>query len=182
MKQRKCLFREYYKKTIFSENKQYKARIYFEFDYERDGVYVDFSDKSNNYINRVQFTPSGYSIICQSVGGLEWIDNESVKVWNIQVPQIGTDADSNRKNYWIIRTSGEVEFRNIYADENDPHALYQLGLYYMEGTHILKNETKGRELIKKAADLRYKHATKWLEKNDSSDYNKNNKKYGKTIK
>jgi len=42
----------------------------------------------------------------------------------------------------------------------------------MEGTCILKNETKGRELIKKAADLKYKHATKWLAQNDSSDYNK----------
>ena len=165
LEKRNFFFREYYKKAIFSKDKHYKARIYFEFDYERSGTYVDFMDKSDHRINRVQFTPSGYSVISKSIGTLEWIDNEHVRIWNVQVPRAGANDKTNQKNYWIVGRDGEVTFGNIFADKHDPHALYQVGLDYVDGIHVLKDEAKGKTFIQKSANMQYKHALNWIKKN-----------------
>ncbi|WP_343615121.1 hypothetical protein [Flavobacterium sp.] len=99
-------FREHFKKPILSPNKEFKAQIYFELDYEKNGTFVDFTDKSGNLINRIQFTPSGYSVISKTIGNIEWLDNNQVKIGNIQVPKLGINADCNRKKYWLVKMDG----------------------------------------------------------------------------
>ena len=162
IKNKKFKFREHFGKPVLSPNKQFKAQVYFEFEYENMGTYIDFTDKLGNLINRVQFTSSGYSVMSETIGNIKWIDENCVKIYFIQVPKTEADAEVNRKNYWLIKTDKSVEFKNISADLNDPQALHQLGIYYYEGKQILKDEKKGIELIKRSADLNYKHAIKWL--------------------
>ena len=57
-----CLFRDYWRKAKCSPNRQLRAQIYFEDDYEKDGIYVDFTDKLGKHIKRVQFAPKGCQI------------------------------------------------------------------------------------------------------------------------
>lgn len=169
IKEKNYQFREYYKKSILSPSKDYKANIYFEYDYERNGTFVDFSDKNGNLINRVQFTPSGYSVISDSIGSIKWFDNDHVIIYYMGVTKLGREHANNMRDYWVIGIDGSVEFHYPKAEveTNNAHALYNLGIMYCEGKIILQDKNKGIEYIKQAALLKYKHAEKWLNTNNN---------------
>ncbi|NDV97045.1 hypothetical protein D0T84_19350 [Dysgonomonas sp. 521] len=157
-------FREYYKKSILSPDKKYKAQVYFEYDYEKNATFVDFSDKKGNPINRVQFTPGGYSVISESIGAMRWLDSNHVIVYYMGVTKLGREHANNMRDYWVIGTDGSVEFHypKAEAESINAHALYNLGIMYWDGKIILQDKSKGLEYIKQAASLKYKHAEKWL--------------------
>lgn len=162
------LFREHWKKAKVSPDKQLKAQIYFEDDYERNGTYVDFTDKKGKLIKRVQFTPSGYSVYCQDIGAIQWHDNLHVKIFYIYVPRAGNDYLQNMRDYWLIGVNGTMDFHypRVEGSEINPHGLFNLGMLYWKGTAIMQDKEKGFALIKKSADLNYKHAQKWIEQNN----------------
>jgi hypothetical protein len=168
IKSNRGLFREHWKKTVVSPDKQQKAQIYFEDDYERNGTYVDFTDKKGNLINRVQFTPRGYSVYCQDVGAIKWCDCSHVQIYYIQTPRAGADYIGNTRDYWIIGIDGTVEFHypRVEEEQPNPHGLFNLGIMYWTGGTLLQDKGKGIELIRQSANLKFKHAQKWLEQND----------------
>ena len=151
--QKDYLFKQHHKKPVLSQNKQYRAQLYYEFDYKSDGAYVEITDKEKRIINRIQFAPSGYLVICGSIGTISWLNDNTVRV-----------SESNRCSYWTVGLNGNVEYGNIKADKNDAHALYQLGVDYFNGIQVLKDEQKGFQLVQKSAELGYKHAKKWIER------------------
>ena len=155
--------RGHYKKAVFSPDRQYKAQIYFEHDCQGTGTYVDFIHNNGELLQRVQFTPRGWSVICKSVGDICWLDNETIKIYDIQVDRNDKNADCNTKYYWLISINGQVEYDCRKAD--DPHLLFELGKKFYEGKTILENKEKGLSLIQQSAKLNYKHAKNWLKRN-----------------
>jgi hypothetical protein len=158
-----ALLREHYKKAVFSPDRQHKAQIYFEYDCQGTGTYVDFTNKKGELLQRVQFTPCGWSVICKSVGDIIWLSNETIRIYNIQVERVDKGADSNTKYYWLISINGQVEYNCARAD--NPHLLFELGKKFCEGKMILENKEKGLSLIRQSAKLNYKHAENWLKRN-----------------
>lgn len=164
MRNRRGLFREYWKKAITSPNKQIKARIYFEDDYDSNGVYADFVDRKGKLINRVKFAPQGYSIYCQDIGEIQWLDDSHIKIFYL------SGCASQYRDYWVIELEGKVEFHYRAEDsDNNSHSLFSLGLLYWNGTKIMQDRDKGLELIRKSAELNYKHAQAWLKNNINED-------------
>ncbi len=157
------LLRDHYKKCVFSPNRQYKAQIYFEYDCQNTGTFVEFTNKKRELFNRVQFTPSGWSVICKSVGDINWIDDEKIKINDIQVDRVDKNSESNTKYYWLISINGKVEYK--CKDEQNSHLLFELGKKIYEGKHVLSNKEKGLSLIQQSANLNYKHAQNWLKRN-----------------
>ena len=157
-----CLFREYWRKAKSSPNRQLKAQIYFEDDYEKDGLYVDFTDKSGKLIKRVQFAPSGYHIYSKTISELQWGNNSHVIIKRAFVHSFTKTCD-----YWRIGIDGNIDYYSPRTEcaEVNPHGLFDLGILYWEGKIVMQNQDKGLELIRKAADLNYKHAQKWIERN-----------------
>ncbi len=155
--------RDYYNKSVFSSNRLYKAQIYFEYDCQNTGTFVEFINKKGELLSRVQFTPSGWSVICKSVGDINWIDDEKIKVNEIQVDRVDKDSDCNIKYYWLISINGMVEYNCI--DEQNSHLLFELGKRIYEGKLVLENKEKGLSLIRQSANLNYKHAQNWLKRN-----------------
>lgn len=166
IKEAKGLFRSYYKKPVFSPDKQLKAQIYFEDDYEKNGTYVDFTDKKGTLVKRVQFTPRGYSVYSQDIGVINWDDNFQVKIFYIQTPRAGLNYEVNMRDYWIVTVDGRAEFYYSRGEniEVNPHKLFNLGVLYWEGKIIIQDKEKGFALIKKSAELKYKHAQIWLKR------------------
>ena len=160
-----ALLREHYRKAVFSPDKQHKAQIYFEYDCQSSGTYVDFTNKKGELLQRVQFTPWGWSVICKSVGDINWLDNEKIKINHIQVDRNDKEADSNTKYYWLISINGQVEYNCTKADEQDPHLLFEFGKRIYSGREVLENKEKGLSLIRQSANLNYKHAQNWLKRN-----------------
>jgi len=163
-------FREYWKKAIVSPDKQHKAQVYFEYDYEKNATFVDFSYKKGNLISRVQFTPTGYSVICESIGTVKWFDDKHVIVYYMGVSRLGKEHQDNLRDYWIVGIDGQVRFHYPRAEIEplNAHALFNLGVLYWNGTIILQDKARGIELIKQAASMKYKHAGKWLNTNINS--------------
>lgn len=157
-----CLFREYWRKAKSSPNRQLKAQIYFEDDYEQDGIYVDFTDKSEKLIKRVQFAPKGYHIYSKMVSEPQWENNSQVIIKRSFAHSFTKTSD-----YWIIGVDGSIDYHSPKTEntEVNPHGLFDLGILYWEGKIVMPNQDKGLELIKKAAELNYKHAQKWIERN-----------------
>jgi hypothetical protein len=154
--------RTHWKKAVPSSDRQYKAQVYFEYDYEKTGTYIDFTDKTGNLVKRVQFTPNGYAVLCKTIGNIIWTDSSHIRIYYIQVPKVGAGANCNTRYCWLISTDGEVDFCDAKAEQRDSHALYQLGCAYYEGEIVLEDRVKGLALIKQSAELKYKHAQKWL--------------------
>ena len=155
-------FRGYWRKAKSSPDKQTKAQIYFEDNYEKDGIYVDFTDKKGKLIKRVQFAPKGYQIYCKGISELQWQDDSHVII------KRGFGYGFKRtSDYWIIGINGSIDYYSPKVENTavDPHGLFDLGILYWEGKAIMQNKDKGLELIRKAADLNSKHAQKWLERN-----------------
>lgn len=162
--QKKGLFRDYWKQAILSPNKQLKAQIYFEDDYENNGTYIHFLDKKNNIIKQVQFTPRGYSIYCKDVGTMQWINDYQIKIYH----QIGSPAsESSKRNYWIVSIDGLAQYYYSSALVENPtsHSLFSLGILYWEGKIIMQDKNKGLALIEESSRMGYKHAQKWLKLN-----------------
>ncbi len=155
--------REHYKRKVLSPDKQYKAQIYFEYDCQNSSTYVDFTDKKGELINRVRFTPTGWSVICKAIGCINWINNKTIKIFDIQVDKNYKDADCNTKYYWFISINGIVEYK--LTDNQNPHLIFQLGKKLYEGKVVLEDKEKGLSLIKQSADMNYKHAINWLKRN-----------------
>lgn len=158
------LFREHWKKSVLSPDKRLKAQIYFKHDYLSSGTYVDFMDKNNELLKRVQFTPSGYSIICDDVGLIRWIDDTHVAIFYVYTPRAGREAETNTRDYWIIGFDESVEFINPKINDDNPHAMYNLGLKFWDGKQIMPDKEKGILLITKSAELGFKHAQNWLKR------------------
>lgn len=164
-----CLFREYWRKAKSSPNKQLKAQIYFEDDYEKEGIYVDFTDKSGKLIKRVQFAPMGYHIYSKMISELQWENNS-----HVIIKRAFSHSCTKTCDYWIIGVDGSIDYHSPRTEnvEVNPHGLFDLGILYWEGKIVMQNQDKGLELIKKAAELNYKHAQKWIERNISITANK----------
>ena len=159
------LLRDHYKKAVFSPDRQRKAQIYFEYDCQSSGTFVDFTNKKGELLQRVQITPWGWSVISKSLGGIQWLDNEKIKIFHIQVERNDKEADSNTKYYWLISINGEVEYHCTEAEGQNPHLLFELGKRMYEGKMVFENKEKGLSLIRQSADLHYKHAQNWLKRN-----------------
>lgn len=159
-----CLFRDYWRKAKCSPNRQLRAQIYFEDDYEKDGIYVDFTDKLGKHIKRVQFAPKGCQIQSKSISELQWENNTHVIIKRAFAYILTETCD-----YWKIGIDGSVDYHSprIKNAIVNPHGLFDLGILYWEGKIIMQDQDKGLELIKQAADLNYKHARKWIERNIS---------------
>jgi hypothetical protein len=149
----KYLFEENYLKPL--SNKIYKAQIVFKHDYQDSGVFLEFYNKSK-LINKVRFSNNGKSII--NIGEMEWINENAVRIYYI----IGA-LKSSKKYYWEINVNGTVNFDN--TNKNDPQEIYNLGIIYCEGRGVIKDLEKGLELIKKSAEMGYKHGKNWINKN-----------------
>jgi hypothetical protein len=149
----KYLFEENYLKPL--PNKIYKAQIVFKHDYQDSGVFLEFYNK-NKLINKVRFSNNGRAII--NIGEREWINENAIRIYYI----IGT-LKSNKKYYWEINVNGTIDFDN--TNKNDPQELYNLGKLYYEGWGVTKNLKKGIELIKRSAEMGYKHGKNWINKN-----------------
>ena len=155
--------RGHYKKAVFSPDRQHKAQIYFEYDCKDTGTYVDFTNKKGEFLQRVQFTPSGWSVICKSVGDIYWLNNETIKICDIQVDRNDKNADCNTKYYWLISINGQVEYNCSKAD--NAHLLFELGQRLYGGKMVLENKEKGLSFIRQSAKQNYKHAQNWLKRN-----------------
>ncbi len=147
-------FIDYYGRQKSSPDRKKRARIWFVDDYSETGTFVEFSDRIGLRTNLVKFTPSGLSVFNGDVKDLSWVDNECVKV------PLG---DERRSEYWLVNRNGEVNF--ISPETDDAHQLFRLGQMYWDGVRILKDEKKGIDLIRKAAEQGYKHAVTWLNRN-----------------
>lgn len=164
-----CLFREYWRKAKSSPNRQLKAQIYFKDDYEKDGIYVDFTDKSGKLIKRILFAPKGYHIYSKMISEPQWGNNS-----HVIIKRAFSNSFTKTCDYWIIGVDGSVDYHSPRTEnaEVNPHGLFDLGILYWDGKIVMQNQDKGLELIKKAAELDYKHAQKWIERNISITANK----------
>lgn len=165
----RCLFRDYWRKSKSSPDRQTKAQIYFEDDYEKDGIYVDFTDKSGKLIKRVLFAPKGYHIYSKMISEPQWGNNS-----HVIIKRAFSNSFTKTCDYWIIGVDGSVDYHSPRTEnaEVNPHGLFDLGILYWDGKIVMQNQDKGLELIKKAAELDYKHAQKWIERNISITANK----------
>lgn len=122
-----CLFREYWRKAKSSPNRQLKAQIYFEDDYEQDGIYVDFTDKSEKLIKRVQFAPKGYHIYSKMVSEPQWENNSQVIIKRSFAHSFTKTSD-----YWIIGVDGSIDYHSPKTEntEVNPHGLFDLGILH----------------------------------------------------
>ena len=159
------LLRDHYQKAVFSPDRLHKAQIYFEYDCQSSGTFVDFTSNKGELLKRVQFTPWGWSVICKSVGDIHWLDNEKIKIFHIQVDRNDKEADCNTKYYWLISIDGQVAYNCTGANEQNPHLLFELGKRFYEGKMVLENKETGVSLIRQSANLNYKHAKNWLKRN-----------------
>ena len=161
MNQEGC-FREHWHKAKTSPDRQMKAQIYFEDDFESDGIYVDFTDRQGRLLNRIRFAPKGYQVHCKSIGEIQWVDNVSVKIQRT----FGTGF-SDTSDYWTVGVDGSVDYHSPRAEGvgASTHGLFALGTLFWEGSVVFENKRKGLELIKEAARRNYIHAKKWLEQN-----------------
>lgn len=155
-------FREHWKNAKWSPDKQRKAHIYFEDDFEKNGIFVDFTDKRGNLLKRIGFAPNSDQIFSNSISEPQWQDNTHVKIKR----SFGTGF-SETSDYWLIDTDGSVEYHSPRAEniDSNPQGLFDLGILLWEGKAVFQNKKQGLTLIKKSAQLNYKHAKLWLEKN-----------------
>ena len=49
-----ALLRDHYKKAVFSLDRQHKAQIYFEYDCQSSGTFVDFTNNKGELLKRIQ--------------------------------------------------------------------------------------------------------------------------------
>lgn len=85
----------------------------------------------------------------------------------------------------IIYYAGELVDKNytkafelfkLGAEHNDPHSIFAVGFYYLEGLgEIEKNRTLGKEYITRAAKLGHKNAKVFtgIFENDNDNDNEN---------
>jgi TPR repeat protein len=146
----KYLFEEDYLKPL--SNKIYKAQIMFKNDYQGSGTYLKIY-KNNDIVNKILFINNAYSVIKKDIKKIEWINETTVKIYSAL----------STKYFWEININGSVNFTN--EDTNNAHQLYTLGQMYYSGTGIIQDKEKGIELIKKSAQMNYKHGINWIKKN-----------------
>ena len=155
-------FCEHWKKTKVSPNKELKAQIYFEDDYEKDGIFVDFTHKKGEFLKRVKFSPTGFQIHSKSISELQWQDNMYIKIQR----NFGCGF-TEKSDYWIVGIDGSVEYHSPKAENtySSPHGFFALGIILWEGKVVFEDKKKALYLIKKSAELGYKHGKIWIEKN-----------------
>jgi TPR repeat protein len=80
------------------------------------------------------------------------------------VPAPVDPAKEKAKKEEVLRKT--IEFQKKRAAEGSPSAQYELGLRYLHGDGLEKNEAEGRKWIEKSAKKDYSLAKKKLEELD----------------
>lgn len=148
-------FRDYWGKVYKSPDKQWKARIYFEHDWQR-GTYVRFENTKTAQVFVHRFEASGWIALFKGIGNCFWKSNELFCVYLY-----------NQRDYWDITVNGQVEFHYPTAERGEVHGQYNLGKIYMEGDMLDNDLTKAKYWIEKAASQNFERAVWLLEKWDS---------------
>lgn len=97
--------------------------------------------------------PAMLASLLDTIGSVTWLDLVSLRV--------------NKKktdDYWLVNIeSKETDYCSARASIGQPHGMYDLGIMYLEGRTVIKNNNKAIFWLKKAADAGYGKASRVLE-------------------
>ena len=116
-------------------------------------IWLIFYDRGLNEIDRKLLCTGGVGKGAAkfALHRIAWRDAETVCV-----------TQENNRDFWLCTISGQPEFHYPRAERGDPHGLYDLGQFYLEGRFVAHDPVRGRELIEAAASKGFVPARRWL--------------------
>lgn len=153
-------FSFYWKKPISSPDRQWKASALVQVSPLPGRLYLVFLDSRQREVRRVLLSAgvNGPGIVEFLLGKIRWEDQRTVRV-----------EHQNGRDYWLCPVDGPWQFHYPRAERGDPHGSFELGRMYFEGRYVLRDQPRGLELIKFAADRGFKHAQNFLASVSSDD-------------
>jgi TPR repeat protein len=120
-------------------------------------AWVVFRQRSGSEPARMlltNFGPGATTGVLEYVfGDLSWTNDTTVHV-----------RHANKRDYWAVSTSGEIEFVFPPAESGNAQGLYQLAMLHWEGRYMLEDRKQAIQLMRRSAALGDKHAERFLEK------------------
>ena len=118
-------------------------------------VWVVFHQRPGLELKRVLLTNLGPGATTGALeyvlGDLCWTNDTTLRV-----------RHDNKRDYWLVSTSGQIEFVFPPATSGNAQGLHQLATLYWEGRYVLQDHEKALQLMRRAAALGYKHAERFL--------------------
>jgi len=139
-------------KAKTSPNKQLKADIWVEYKQKIELFLRVFESSELKYQELFSIGDAGFPSLKESFSQLKWKDSSMLRIYA-----------GNRRDYWEYSVGGRPEFIYCREDRGDGHGEFILGKMYLEGRVVLRNEEKGRLLIRLSAEKGYFHATRFLQ-------------------
>ena len=141
-----------WKKPLCSPDRQRQVQGFVSVG-PRTQIGLIFSDRNGQELRRSLLSEcgSGSFDLRYIFGKLAWIDSHTVQV-----------TQDNGRDFWLCTAEGAVEFHYPRAASGAADAEFALGRMYFEGTVVLRDQIKGRQLIESAAAKGDKHATNFL--------------------
>lgn len=152
-------FTFFWKKPLTSPDRHLKIQAFIDASQFPTHIFLVFSDKEMHELRRILLSvgTDGPGAVEFALGDIRWVDNLTVRIQH-----------QNGRDYWLCTTNGELSFFYPRADHGDPHGQYDLGIMYFEGQWVLQDQPRGIELIQAAATKGFKHAIKFLARQQSS--------------
>lgn len=147
-------FKDYYGKSV--KRGDLLARIFFEV---KDSIDLYIEITKGNHLSRMKFSSLGInSTFVAQLGAMlskvDWISDDILRIHHV-----------NKKDYWEISINDAIV--NYYfdrAEKGDAYGEYNLGIMYLNGQTVLKNDVLGKEWIQKSAEQGYPKAINLLKK------------------
>jgi len=152
-------FSFFWKKPVTSPDRRTKAQLFVDVVGDAN-LYLVFFDRNMAELRRMLFSVVGAvsGVPEQLINRISWDDNQTVRL-----------LCENERDYWLVKTAGDVEFRYPRAQTGDPQGEFDLGRIYYEGMGVLQDKERGLKLIEAAAAKGFKHAIRFLEHVHSVD-------------
>lgn len=139
-------------KAKTSPNRQRKADIWVTYKRKIELFVRVFESNELKHQELFSVGEAGFPSFKESFSQLKWVDNSRLQIYA-----------GNRRDYWEYSVGGSPEFIFCREDGGDGHGEFILGKMYLEGRVVLRNEEKGRYLIRLSAEKGYLHATRFLQ-------------------
>lgn len=108
-------------------------------------LYINIINKNNQVTRKIDFMMSKCGAVIENIiqayiGNAKWISTNQIEI-----------RKPNKKDFWVINTSGEVDFFMQTALNGNAHKQYDLAIMYETGNGVIKNTKKMLIWLKKAA-------------------------------
>lgn len=121
-------------------------------------IFLSIFTKNNQLANKILIVtlPLGLGALETCLGKLIWINNTTVRFYK-----------KNESDYWFYNILDQkLCFYFHRAEKGDAHGQYDLGMMYLNGVGVLKDEKQAICWFKKSADQKYARAINQLKKNN----------------